>query len=370
MSEVWLCLKKSLPCKPDSSEVHDPKANKHHRRKNNKDKNDFSNVKDCTKSQANSIMLNPVCVTHEIVIDRKSGEIKICPCYPCSQSIEDGKGVEGSSNRSMPSTKTYCVDCECGIFSKPKVKVVKDSRNGNFPTITCPREFGEKSNSLDTIEEEHDISEHSVIKLQRQESSWQIIKKICEASNVNGERKAIEIECVLKVQNTQETFACFEDCREMIKINVEKLQINHLRCLVDGNEMLRFHGTTIACSLGVNDFSTLCTLDHCGLCQILRHGFTAKEGFKDNIGVFTTSTCEKAINSISFTNKPPPMRKCVMVCRVIAGRINNPLQEIQEMNDSRYDSLVKKISCQSDIEELIVLNPRAVLPCVVVIYGF
>ena len=48
----------------------------------------------------------------------------------------------------------------------------------------------------------------------------------------------------------------------------------------------------------------------------------------------------------------------VMRCRVIAGRIHNPLQEIKEMVEPEFDSLVKKMSDQSEIEELIVLNPR------------
>lgn len=206
----------------------------------------------------------------------------------------------------------------------------------------------------------------AVINLHRQDSSWQIIKKICEISDVNGENKTtLKIECVLKVQNMQETFTSFEEYREIVKVNAASLE--HPRCLVDGNEMLRFHGTTIACSIGINGSSSLCTLDQCGLCQILRLGFSANQKLHGNVGVSTTSTCRKAIDSIS-SSKKPFMRKCVIVCRVIAGRINNPLQEIQEISDLGYDSLVKKISCQLDIEELVVLNPRGVLPCFVVMY--
>ncbi|XP_045821750.1 uncharacterized protein LOC123914592 [Trifolium pratense] len=344
-----LWFKKSLHCKPQSSEVHDPKANRHHKIKNNKDKS----VKNCINgSSSHHDMLNHV--THDIVFDSKSGEIK---CYPCFQNNEVSSSHRSTKGTKI-STKSHYVDCdECFVFSKSKVTIVKES-NDLFPGTTFP---------LATIEE-HDISEHSVINLQRQDSSWQIIKKICEVNNDNSESKAIlQIEHVLKVQNMQETFASFEEFRETTKINAEKLQIKHPRCLVDGNEMLRFHGTTIACSLGINGSSNPCTLDQCGLCQILRLGFSANQKFEDTIGVFTASTCGKAFDSIKSLNKPF-MRKCVIVCRVIAGRINNPLQEIQEMSDSDYDSLVKSINCQLDIEELIVLNPRAVLPCFVVMY--
>lgn len=209
----------------------------------------------------------------------------------------------------------------------------------------------------------------AVIQLERQDSSWRIIKRICESSYVTGESKGTHIECILKVSNTQDTFACFEKCREMVKKNVESQQNAHPRCLVDGNELLMFHGTTIACSLGISGSSDLCTLDQCGLCQILRHGFSANQDFHGTTGVFTTSTCAKAIEFVCSSNRPFT-RMCVIVGRVIAGRINSSLQDNQEMNHSRYDSLVKKISDQLDIEELNVLNPAAILPCFAVIYRF
>ena len=212
----------------------------------------------------------------------------------------------------------------------------------------------------------------AVIQLHREDSSRQIIEKICQTSNVNSESKAAQIECVLKVQNTPKTFASFEECRQTAKINAEKLQNRNPRCSADGNELMRFHGATIACSLGVNDSSSLCTFDQCGVCQILRHGFSTNQEFHGAVGVLTTATSGQAFGSISIgsSDEEPLMRKCVIVCRVIAGRVHDPLQEIQEVTDSGFDSLVKKISCESDIEELCVLNPRAVLPCFVVIYKF
>lgn len=56
------------------------------------------------------------------------------------------------------------------------------------------------------------------------------------------------------------------------------------------------------------------------------------------------------------------------MCRVIAGRVLCPLEEIQENVDSGFDSLAGRISVYSDIEELYLLNPKALLPCFVVIY--
>lgn len=76
------------------------------------------------------------------------------------------------------------------------------------------------------------------------------------------------------------TLACFEEYREIVKINANKLHVNHPRCLADGNELLMFHGTNIACSLGINNSFSLCDLDYCGVCQILRHGFSTNMEFQ------------------------------------------------------------------------------------------
>lgn len=125
----------------------------------------------------------------------------------------------------------------------------------------------------------------AVVQLERDGSSCKIIQQICKDNLI--ESRAAQIECILRVQKKQETFACFEESRDMVRTKAERLQNEHPRCLVDGNELLRFHGTTIACSLGLNGSSTLCTLEQCGVCQILRHGFSANKEFHGARGVYT-----------------------------------------------------------------------------------
>ncbi|CAL0306202.1 unnamed protein product [Lupinus luteus] len=363
MSELWHYLKKSLYCKPHCKEIHDPRRTKDHKSDRRKKQSKESDSKqDSPTSQAGSAISNPV--THVIVLDTSSGGNKPC-CYPFPPNNEDAsKGVEGSqtSTRTSNLQKTHCVDCaQCNFFSKPRVRVMvkRDS----------PSSLRDKFESLD----KDDTSvEHSVIQLHKEDSTWQIIEKICQTSYTNSETRAAEIEIILKVLNHQKAFNSFEGCREMARTNSEKLADKLPRCLADGNEILRFHGTTIACSLGINDdySNSFCTLDQCGLCQILRDGFSTKtEEFNDALGVLTTSSCEKAFETIGLSDEVYG-RKCVIVCRVIAGRIHNPLQEIQEIitDDSGFGSLVKKINAESDIEELFVLNPSAVLPCFVAIY--
>lgn len=168
----------------------------------------------------------------------------------------------------------------------------------------------------------------------------------------------------------QKTLSEFEEHRETVKVKASKLQKKHPRCLADGNELLRFHGTLVECNLGLNGSSSLCQSNNCKVCQILRHGFIIKKnGNNKNIvgGVFTTSTSQRAFEAIDVNNGSC-LRKALIVCRVIAGRVHKPLENIQELaNQSGFDSLAGKVGIYSNIEELYLLNPRALLPCFVII---
>ncbi|XLS88163.1 hypothetical protein HN51_038329 [Arachis hypogaea] len=328
MSEVWLSLKNSLHyCKPHSTEVHDPMTSRRqqHRKKKTRDKViEGSNSEKQHNGGDDAIIVDPV--THDIVLDDTSEEFKIktylsYPYTHLNNTREDGgnKGLEESSSRST----------------------------------------------------------RRVVQLDREDSSWKIIERICQTKYMNPQttetNAAAHIECVLKVLTTPQTLASFEECRESVRNIAENMQP---RCIADGNEVMRFYGTTIACSLGLVNYSSIltCTLEQCGLCQILKHGFNANQEFYGERGVLTTATSDQAFDSIILfeynEEALPILRKCVIVCRVIAGRVHNPLQEIQEETDSGFDSFIKKISRDSsDIEELCILNPRAILPCFVVIYN-
>ncbi|KAL0398711.1 UNVERIFIED_CONTAM: hypothetical protein Sradi_2214400 [Sesamum radiatum] len=115
--------------------------------------------------------------------------------------------------------------------------------------------------------------------------------------------------------------------------------------------------------------SSLCTSDKCRVCRILRYGFSTKKELSDGIGVFTASTSGRAFDSIQVSDGNPSLRKALIVCRVIAGRVHRPVENIQDMvGQSGFDSLAGKVGVHSSIEELYLLSPRALLPCFVVIY--
>lgn len=166
----------------------------------------------------------------------------------------------------------------------------------------------------------------------------------------------------------QMTLVEFEEHRETVKIKASKLPTKHSRCLADGNELLRFHGTTVACSLGLNGSSSLCRMEKCGVCRILRHGFTDKDVNGVGVGIFTTSTSGRALESVEAGHHNHHVRKALLLCRVIAGRVHRPLENVQEIaGQSGFDSLAGKVGQNSQVlEELYLLNPKALLPCFVV----
>lgn len=186
---------------------------------------------------------------------------------------------------------------------------------------------------------------------------------------MKSESQSVRIERVLKVHNMHKTLARFEDYREIVKIKASKLAKKHPRCLADGNELLRFYGTTLACSLGINGSSSLCVSDKCCVCRIIRNGFSTKREFKSGVGVFTTSTSGRAFDCIEIDqNDDPLIRRALIVCRVVAGRVHRPLENIQDIvGQTGFDSLAGKVGLYSNIEELYLLNPKALLPCFVVI---
>ncbi|CAN1243137.1 hypothetical protein LINPERPRIM_LOCUS5565, partial [Linum perenne] len=207
----------------------------------------------------------------------------------------------------------------------------------------------------------------TVTELVEGDSSRKIVEIICKTSWLKSESHCGRIERVLKVHNMQKTLARFEEYREMVKMRASKLQKKHPRCIADGNELLRFYGTTVACSLGLNGSSSLCISDKCCVCRIIRNGFSAKKELK-GVGVFTTSTSGRAFECIEVLEEDACVRKALLVCRVIAGRVHRPVEKIQEFaGQTGFDSLAGKVGLYSNIEELYLLNPRALLPCFVVI---
>ncbi|CAJ1978718.1 unnamed protein product [Sphenostylis stenocarpa] len=422
MPTVWFSLKKSLHCKSEPSDVHDPKTRKHlstiltKRAGRSGCSRSIANLKDvihgskrhldkppsCSpRSIGSSEFLNPI--THEVILSNSRCELKITGYGGFQEGVgSGGSNAGGGSGGSTfvgtlrpgtpgpgghptmhyfnPSFRTSSTPPRKSPFLlsdkegsgphcaglHPSNRLSSETDSNGSSTVTCHK-CGEQFNKWDAAEAHH-LSKHAVTELVEGDSSRKIVEIICRTSWLKSENQCGRIERVLKVHNMQKTLARFEEYREMVKIKASKLQKKHPRCLADGNELLRFYGTTVACSLGLNGSSSLCLSEKCCVCRIIRNGFSAKKELKGGIGVFTTSTSGRAFESIEIFGDEPSQRKALIVCRVIAGRVHRPLENIQEMAaQTGFDSLAGKVGLYSNIEELYLLNPRALLPCFVVI---
>lgn len=445
MPTVWFSLKKSLHCKSEPSDVHDPKARRHLSTILTKKASgrsgcsrSIANLKDvihgskrhlekppsCSpRSIGSSEFLNPI--THEVILSNSRCELKITGFGGAFQEGVNGGGGNGGGgggggngstfvgtlrpgtpgpgghptmhyynpsfrSSSPPPTKSPFLlsdrerseiggsavfgggggngngNGNGGNYSSKRVSLEVDS-NGSSSVI-CHK-CGEQFNKWQAAEAHH-LSKHAVTELVEGDSSRKIVEIICRTSWLKSENHCGRIERVLKVHNMQKTLARFEEYRETVKIKASKLPKKHPRCIADGNELLRFYGTTVACSLGINGSSSLCISEKCCVCRIIRNGFSAKKELKGGIGVFTTSTSGRAFESIEIYegDDAPSIKKALIVCRVIAGRVHRPLENIQEIaGQLGFDSLAGKVGLYSNIEELYLLNPRALLPCFVVI---
>lgn len=238
-----------------------------------------------------------------------------------------------------------------------------------FTLLTCFSFFGLLSSPIfNFFLDSCRLTFWAVSELLEGDLSRKIVEIICQTGQHDHSNKHhIKIETILKVHNMQNILTWFEDYRETVKIKARKQSKKvDPRCLADGNELLRFYATTIACWLGRSGSSRLCNLDKCGACRILRNGFSANNDFIGRVGIFATSTSERALEYVEAQfNK----RKALFVCRVIAGKIHSPLREFdQGFCNSECDSLAWKLGRNREAEELFVLSPRALLPCFVVIY--
>ncbi|CAH8313348.1 unnamed protein product [Eruca vesicaria subsp. sativa] len=242
--------------------------------------------------------------------------------------------------------------------------------NEIFPCTTCGEIFPKT-----TLLEHHIAVKHAVSELAAGESSTNIVKIIFKSGWPEHGNKIPEIHRILKIHNSPKILARFEEYREFVKAKASRG--GDERCVVDGNELLRFYCSTFMCNLGQNGNSNLCGHQYCSVCGIIGSGFSPK---LDGIATFATgwrghvAVPEEVEEEFGFMN----VKRAMLVCRVVAGRVGCDLiadDDDVEKNGGGYDSLLGQGSgsksgalLRIDDEELLVFNPRAVLPCFVIIY--
>lgn len=209
----------------------------------------------------------------------------------------------------------------------------------------------------------------SVSELGPEDTSKNIVEIIFHSSWLKKQSPVCKIDRILKVHNTQKTISKFEEYRDSIKSKATKVSKKHPRCIADGNELLRFHCTTFVCSLGLNGSSNLCnSTSQCNVCGIIKHGFKVSNGGGDGNGILTTATSGRAHDKACCESGDE--KRAMLVCRVIAGRVKKNMEGGNSNGVmEEYDSVGGAVGAFSNLDELYVHNPRAILPCFVVIYS-
>ncbi|XP_066373932.1 uncharacterized protein [Miscanthus floridulus] len=229
----------------------------------------------------------------------------------------------------------------------------------------------------DNALESHHLVYHAVTEVADGETASKVVELIYSVGWPNPEVALDRVERVVKVHSMERRVDRFKEYMEEVKGRAAGLTNNnkHPRCVADGNELLQFHGTTVSCSLGAGGSHSVCTSSLCNVCRIIRHGFSRNGG----VGVFTTSTSKHALDCLQETSaagggtgEDGPdggVKHALFVCRVIAGRIHHPLEKLRldVAVQPGFDSVAGQVGDDSSIEELYLLNPRALLPCFVVI---
>ena len=177
---------------------------------------------------------------------------------------------------------------------------------------------------------------------------------------MNPSKPLSRIRRVLRVNNSIETLERFEKYRENVKKKAKERYVKHPRSMVDGNELLRFYGTTMACCNGESTrVPELCKDSTCGVCRLIQSDFDTEYRLKKGIQLSTSSE-----NTIAVT-RANKTKRAVIVCRTIAGGMVNINYKKYEESDSIGN---QNLRCTTT-EYLTVPNPSAVLPCFVIVFN-
>ncbi|KAJ6303039.1 hypothetical protein OIU77_017007 [Salix suchowensis] len=221
--------------------------------------------------------------------------------------------------------------------------------------------------------EQHQAIKHAVTQLLDGDSGRNIVDIIFK-TGWSCKEKSPEIRRILKIHNSPKILSRFEEYREFVKAKAARnspIKRRDERCVADGNELLRFYCSTFMCDLGLDGGSCICNQQYCSVCGIIKSGFSPK---MDGISTLSTSLRahmafpEEIEEEFKFMN----VKRAMLVCRVVAGRIGGDLEEDIAKHDRGSDSVLGRggsgIHTRVDEEELLVFNPRAVLPCFVIVY--
>ncbi|KAA8523580.1 hypothetical protein F0562_010003 [Nyssa sinensis] len=99
--------------------------------------------------------------------------------------------------------------------------------------------------------------------------------------------------------------------------------------------------------------------------RIIQSGFNTEHIRKN--GIQLSTSCQDMSENMMNATKGKNVKRAVIVCRTIAGRVLRVVNMVDGENQE-YDSIGSGGLC-SKLEYLIVQNPTAVLPCFVIVFN-
>ncbi|KAI4307910.1 hypothetical protein L6164_031037 [Bauhinia variegata] len=216
--------------------------------------------------------------------------------------------------------------------------------------------------SLNSVISRQSSTPTQLHELSSEDSSRKIVEMIFQNAWTNAAGPLRKVRTVFRVCNSAQVLERFEKYREQVKQKAAEQYPSHTRSMVDGNELLRFYGTSMRCCQGKSDrkIYDLCKDPCCHVCHIIQNDFNMK-CIKEN-GFELNSSGE---SSTSAKTRVKNVKRAVIVCRVIAGTPVNEVDDEYEVSNSTGSE-----EQQLSLEEFEVENPIAVLPCFVIVFSW
>ncbi|KAJ4850676.1 hypothetical protein Tsubulata_047137, partial [Turnera subulata] len=184
-----------------------------------------------------------------------------------------------------------------------------------------------------------------------------IVSLIFQRALTNPSNPSRNLKRILKVRNSIEILERYERYREKVKKNAYEHHKLDPRSAVDGNELLRFYGTTMSCCRRKSkQISELCRDPACQVCRMIESNFHTQRTKENGIRLSTDS--EEISDTTITLSRLKKVERAVIVCRVIAGIV-----------DSQVKSMMYEGCNSVGGKSLIVRNPCAVLPCFVIVFS-
>ncbi|KAI5057693.1 hypothetical protein GOP47_0027708 [Adiantum capillus-veneris] len=312
-------------------------------------------------------------------------------------------------------------------WDSPAHTRVSSTRDPKFasPVRSCSQ-CGEKLASADDLEQ-HYAEQHPITEILKsnEDGTWQLVADRFRAAwGESAGSKLYDVARIFKVYNPGRRRKAYEEYREEIKQqylltisrapvtsqnNLEEKELRN-KVLHDGNELRRYHGTTVKCRLALparpprnahhDRECSVCTHIDCGLCRILQKGFKlskckVKKFQRFGRAIYCSSVSSKASAYVQCSASPARSRpsllsyfcsfgnmmgtknrvkgkldKVMMACRVLAGRPYHSTHNMQHLEKPPpgYDSVQGDPGVHLNYDELVLYDDRAILPDFIILY--